>query len=46
MIALLHGTEGGFRNVFLVLAILASAVLTGALFFPSRRRLAGAQAPA
>jgi len=26
MIAVLHGTEGGFRNVFLVLAALACAV--------------------
>jgi hypothetical protein len=40
MIALLHKTEGGFRNVFLVLAALAAAVFVSALFFPSRRALA------
>src|SRR3954464_4845340 len=39
MIALLHRTEGGFRNVFLVLAALASAILVSALFFPSRGRM-------
>ena len=39
MIALLHRTEGGFRNVFLVLGILACAVFTSALFFPSRERI-------
>jgi MFS family permease len=39
MIALLHRTEGGFRNVFLVLAMLAVAVMTAAFFFPSRERL-------
>jgi MFS family permease len=39
MIALLHRTEGGFRNVFLVLAALAIAVMTAALFFPSREKL-------
>ena len=37
MIAVLHRTEGGFRNVFLVLAALACAVFVSALFFPSRR---------
>ncbi|HYG54517.1 MAG TPA: MFS transporter [Burkholderiales bacterium] len=36
MIALLHRTEGGFRNVFLVLAALATAIFVSALFFPSR----------
>src|SRR5688572_13497981 len=36
MIALLHRTEGGFRNVFLVLAALATAIFLAALFFPSR----------
>jgi len=44
MIALLHRTEGGFRNVFLVLAVLACAVFASALFFPSRERIR--QAPA
>jgi len=44
MIALLHRTEGGFRNVFLVLAALATAIFASALFFPSRRRMAAAQA--
>jgi MFS family permease len=39
MIALLHRTEGGFRNVFLVLAALAIAVMTAAFFFPSKERL-------
>ena len=43
MIALLHRTEGGFRNVFLVLAALACAVFVSALFFPSRRRMQAAQ---
>ncbi len=40
LIAVLHRTEGGFRNVFLVLAALAGAVLISAVFFPSRERLA------
>jgi MFS family permease len=44
MIAVLHRTEGGFRNVFLVLAALACAVFISAIFFPSRRRMAVAQA--
>jgi MFS family permease len=39
MIALLHRTEGGFRNVFLVLACLACAILLSALFFPSREKI-------
>jgi len=39
LIAVLHRTEGGFRNVFLVLAVLASGMLLASLFFPSRRRL-------
>jgi len=43
MIALLHRTEGGFRNVFLVLALLACAVFVAGLFFPSRRRMAAAR---
>ena len=42
LIALLHRTEGGFRNVFVVLALLACAVFTAGLFFPSRRRMAAA----
>jgi len=46
MIALLHRTEGGFRNVFLVLACLATAILASALFFPSRQRMQAAQAAA
>jgi len=46
MIALLHRTEGGFRNVFLVLACLAVAILASSLFFPSRRRMQAAQAAA
>jgi hypothetical protein len=40
MIALLHRTDGGFRNVFMVLAGLACAVFAAALFFPSRSALA------
>ena len=43
MIAVLHRTEGGFRNVFMVLAALACAVFVSALFFPSRRRMQAAQ---
>ena len=46
MIALLHRTEGGFRNVFLVLAMLACAVFVAGLFFPSRRQRAAAQTAA
>ena len=42
LIALLHRTEGGFRNVFMVLALLACAVFTAGLFFPSRQRMAAA----
>jgi len=37
LIALLHRTEGGFRNVFLVLAALAAGMLAASLFFPTRR---------
>ena len=40
MIALLHRTEGGFRNVFMVLAALAAAMFVSAIFFPSRRAIA------
>jgi MFS family permease len=36
LIAVLHRTEGGFRNVFLVLAVLAAAILCASLFVPSR----------
>src|SRR5579859_6567901 len=36
LIALLHRTEGGFRNVFLVLALLAAGMLAASLFFPAR----------
>ena len=39
MIAVLHRTEGGFRNVFLVLGALATAILVSALFFPSREKI-------
>jgi len=46
MIAVLHRTEGGFRNVFLVLAVLAAAVFASALFFPSRSRFTRAQSAA
>jgi MFS family permease len=36
LISLLHRTQGGFRNVFLVLAGLACAMLLASLFFPAR----------
>ena len=36
LIAVLHRTEGGFRNVFLVLAALAAGMLAASLFFPAR----------
>lgn len=36
LIAVLHRTEGGFRNVFLVLAALAGGMLAASLFFPAR----------
>ncbi len=39
LIAVLHRTPGGFRNVFLVLAALAAAMFVSALFFPSRERI-------
>jgi hypothetical protein len=39
LIAVLHRTEGGFRNVFMVLAALACAILVSAMFFPTRDRL-------
>ena len=44
MIAALHRTEGGFSNVFLVLATLAGGVLIASLFFPSRAELASQKA--
>jgi MFS family permease len=43
MIAVLHRTKGGFSNVFLVLAVLASAMLLASLFFPSRDALAASK---
>jgi len=43
MIAVLHRTEGGFGNVFLVLAVLAAAMLATSLFFPSRDALAASK---
>ncbi len=43
LIAVLHRTEGGFKNVFLVLAALAAGMLVASLFFPSRRAIT--QAP-
>jgi len=39
MIAVLHRSEGGFRNLFLVLAALAIAIMAAALFFPSKERI-------
>ena len=43
LIALLHRTQGGFRNVFLVLACLAAGMLAASLFFPAKpARLAAA----
>jgi MFS family permease len=39
MIALLHRTDGGFRNVFFVLAALAAGKLAASFFFPSRRAI-------
>src|SRR5258706_216015 len=39
MIAALHKTAGGFANVFLVLAVLASGVFLASFFFPSRAEL-------
>src|SRR5947207_1233430 len=36
LIAVLHRTEDGFRNVFLVLAALAAGMLAASLFFPAR----------
>jgi MFS family permease len=39
LIAALHRTDGGFRNVFFVLAALAAGMLAASLFFPSRAEL-------
>ena len=39
MIATLHRTEGGFSNVFLVLAVLSGGVFVASWFFPSRAEL-------
>jgi MFS family permease len=44
LIAVLHRTEGGFKNVFLVLAALAAGMLIASFFFPSRGRIAAAAA--
>ena len=44
LIAVLHRTEGGFKNVFLVLAALAAGMLIASVFFPSRGRIAAAAA--
>ena len=38
LIAVLHRTEGGFRNVFLVLAALACTVMAAAFFFPGKEK--------
>ena len=46
LIAVLHRTQGGFRNVFLVLAALAAAMLVCSLFFPSRREFMQARSAA
>jgi MFS family permease len=46
LIAVLHRTQGGFRNVFLVLAALAAGMLLASLFFPSRRTITQAQSAA
>lgn len=35
LISILHGLGGGFRNVFLVLAVCATAVAVAGLFFPA-----------
>lgn len=39
LISALHRTEGGFANVFLVLAVLAGGVFVASFFFPSRAEL-------
>jgi MFS family permease len=45
LISVLHGTAGGFRSVFLVLAALAAAILAASLFFPSRQALSTQTVP-
>jgi len=40
LIATLHKTAGGFANVFMVLAALASGIFLAAFFFPTRAELA------
>ncbi|MGE0153086.1 MAG: MFS transporter [Reyranellaceae bacterium] len=42
LIAWLHGQNGGFREVFVVLALFAAASGVAALFFPGRQRLIAA----
>ena len=44
LIAVLHRTEGGFANVFLVLSALAAGMLAASAFFPSRRHLSATRA--
>ena len=44
MIAALHKTEGGFANVFLILAVLAAGVFVSSFFFPTRDELAAQKA--
>ena len=46
MIAVLHRTEGGFGNVFFVLALLAGGVFAASLFFPTRAALVAARTSA
>jgi MFS family permease len=43
MIAALHRTEGGFANVFLLLALLAGAMFVSTFFFPTRSELTGSK---
>ena len=46
LIAVLHKTQGGFSNVFMVLAVLAAGMLLCSFFFPSRREVMQAQSAA
>jgi MFS family permease len=46
LISVLHGSAGGFRYVFLVLAALATAIFAASLFFPSRQVLSSPAVPA
>jgi MFS family permease len=39
MISALHRTEGGFSNVFLLLAVMAAGVFLASMFFPTRDEL-------